>query len=116
MNIQDDGDREADELRASIDAGERPFPACCMGSRPRCAEEPVMTEPAIGGQWIAVTERLPELGRYVLVYEAGTSTADIYIDFLADEAYWSDTDHVTHWMPLPEPPTEASPEARGEQL
>lgn len=67
-------------------------------------------------QWISVEERLPEFGERVLVcgriddfgdepeygidiayrYHAGVE----HIDF-----YWDSTFDVTHWMPLPEPPS-----------
>ena len=61
-------------------------------------------------QWIPVTERLPEIGRSVIAYNAPAKCA-------AEAMYkgegrflqfrWSarlQEHEVTHWMPLPEPP------------
>ena len=57
-------------------------------------------------EWISVKDRLPETGVEVLAYSDG----DIYtvvhcIDgsWIASSTYY-DLYHVTHWMPLPEPP------------
>jgi len=68
-------------------------------------------------EWIPVTERLPEQGKYVLVrYKSNDMAVACVFDFdenmafgraMADEAYASDCDfEPTHWMPLPEPPKE----------
>lgn len=60
-------------------------------------------------KWVPVTERLPENGAEVLAWsESGFSYVDWWIDGkwkvngLVDGKY----EHVTHWMPLPEPPKE----------
>lgn len=65
--------------------------------------------------WISVKDRLPETNQEVLVYR-GSHIGDLmnvytYVgnDKWEDEyGYWSVTDDegITHWMPLPAPPTE----------
>ena len=59
------------------------------------------------GEWIPVSERLPEEGVRVLAhYDGSVFTAELF------EGIWhwieanAFTPHVAHWMPLPEPPTE----------
>lgn len=57
-------------------------------------------------RWIPVTERLPEDGQWVLVWESGRFA---YVDkmhngkwMIADSNYAE----IYYWMPLPEPPKE----------
>ena len=63
--------------------------------------------------WIPVTERLPDEGKFVLVY------GDLYpnkhdggviaVSKRMDWNYWQGFGrerNITHWMPLPEPPKE----------
>ena len=69
-------------------------------------------------EWISVSDRLPEMGIYVLVsctmkvtdkirYEKAIVMAfvceDGFVDVELDKAI---TAGVTHWLPLPEPPKE----------
>jgi hypothetical protein len=60
--------------------------------------------------WISVKDRLPDDYSDVLVYDYDGMQYDIgWYDF---EGYkgWVNTnmeDSITHWMPLPEPPSEA---------
>lgn len=63
------------------------------------------------GKWIPVTERLPEEGKYVLVYgkelHPNPHASQIEVSKVYDGNYWSGfgrTGKITHWMPLPEPP------------
>jgi hypothetical protein len=75
-------------------------------------------------KWIPVTERLPEKrGRYLVVtqikyvwqseyrYFTDIAEYDPYGDGYIDGCWdipddWDDDIHVSHWMPLPEPPKE----------
>ena len=59
-------------------------------------------------RWVPVTERLPEVGRKVLI--SWTANGGICFDTafrLIDgwsATHWELSADVTHWMPLPEPP------------
>jgi hypothetical protein len=64
----------------------------------------------MSGAWIPVTERLPERNEKVLVIDEGGVNVGSYSPMLDD--WWSlHNDRmapgpaVTHWMPLPAPPT-----------
>ena len=54
-------------------------------------------------QWIPVTERLPEYGQLVIVYSGGVLSPQVYAQHFW-RADFNDWVHITHWMPLPEPP------------
>ena len=60
-------------------------------------------------RWISVNERLPEVGRDVLVY-VGNGVCKVC--WMEDRGDWHTStrffgkEDVTHWMPLPEPPKE----------
>ena len=71
----------------------------------RCEQFQYMPLPA----WIPVTERLPEEGAEVLAWtESGFSYVDWCLDgkWKVNSLVDSKHEHVTHWMPLPEPPKE----------
>ena len=61
-------------------------------------------------EWISVKDRLPEVGVPVLVHE-GPYNYQV-IATINSDGRWEDTVegymaiHVTHWMPLPDPPTD----------
>lgn len=65
-------------------------------------------------QWISVKERLPEIGRSVLIYYPKWDGDEIQVAKLEGDGMMFDicgefnigTGVVTHWMPLPEPPKE----------
>lgn len=64
-------------------------------------------------EWISVKDRLPEKGQEVLAYRGGFigDLMDVYT-YLGDDrweddyGYWetAETEGITHWTPLPEPP------------
>ena len=64
-------------------------------------------------EWIPVTERLPLYGQDVLAvrpYWDGEKCQEVLMAHIAvwneetGEKWWNAT-NITHWMPLPEPPT-----------
>lgn len=66
-------------------------------------------------KWISVKEKMPKKGKWVLVYDQfggfrQISTAqwdgEEWMDYLLSKHDYSDA--ITHWMPLPKPPTRAS--------
>nr|DAE22754.1 MAG TPA: Protein of unknown function (DUF551) [Siphoviridae sp. ct2hZ16] len=66
-------------------------------------------------EWISVKDRLPEVRRIVLAYDAQTNDINFafrergsgnFVDCNSD--YYLNT--ITHWMPLPKPPKETNDE------
>ena len=62
-------------------------------------------------KWIPVTERLPEGGKPVLVYNRDYSYEPVMEATLYEEGWLTkfdfdpwENDEISHWMPLPEPP------------
>ena len=54
-------------------------------------------------RWNPVTERLPDVGKDVLIY---SETDGVCLDYYGGDMFgYYD---VTHWMPLPEPPKEGT--------
>jgi hypothetical protein len=64
-------------------------------------------------EWISVKDRLPEIGKEVLTFSL--ENGHIFFDcaYVDDDGVFADwfaswsarsLEHVTHWMPLPEPP------------
>ena len=64
--------------------------------------------PIVNNEWISVEDRLPEEDVRVLVYlDSDRSYTKIDTDRLMTGGLWVRWfKDVTHWMPLPEPPTE----------
>lgn len=63
--------------------------------------------------WISVKDRLPEEGVYVLTYLNRDKIYKLNYIIQCDKPIWAcilerDEYKVTHWMPLPYPPTIAS--------
>jgi hypothetical protein len=56
-------------------------------------------------KWIPVTERLPAQGQEVIVY-AGNILSPVVMAYKFWDKDFDTWLHVTHWMPLPEPPKE----------
>ena len=58
-------------------------------------------------QWIPVTERLPDVWKHVITFDEDDG---VRVNWrCGDNVSWSMGYHVTHWMPLPEPPEEDIP-------
>lgn len=78
------------------------------------------------GIWVNASERMPEDGQIVLVTASGKPQSNITLEYAYELAEWSiekgwilncwpewERAKVTHWMPLPEPPTELEKRLRG---
>jgi ABC-type Fe3+-hydroxamate transport system substrate-binding protein len=61
-------------------------------------------------KWISIEERLPEKeGDYLIIFwpdESYTPYTAFYLKELNRWYYAGKKPYVTHWMPLPSPPTE----------
>ena len=101
----------------------------CGGDRTKCDFYPKVREKALKeqevefGKWIRVDDRLPEETQGYLVvldnedvdirlfnskdelYQIWPSMLDKFL-YLTRTGDWTVDDSVTHWMPLPAPPTE----------
>lgn len=58
-------------------------------------------------EWISVKDGLPDVENYYLVVITyGGGNNDIKIELWNKNGYFDSffEDHITHWMPLPEPP------------
>lgn len=58
--------------------------------------------------WISVKDGLPEKpGRFLIYSDLGNDSSRIWVTQFLDKAQgFLFAYHVTHWMPLPEPPKE----------
>lgn len=63
--------------------------------------------------WIKCSERMPEGGEYVIVYHPtdGTQKITYFFEYgswwdTAEDDYRVPKSYFTHWMPLPDPPTD----------
>ena len=59
-------------------------------------------------RWIPVSERLPERRRRVLCWLSYPDTEEIIVEnqYYGNGMWMVESEAVTHWMPLPEPPEE----------
>lgn len=92
----------------------------CDGDRTKCDFYPEVREKALKerepklGKWISVEDRLPKKDQEILIYRghhSGLINVYTYMgnnEWEDDYGYWGRTDDegITHWMPLPAPPTE----------
>ena len=57
--------------------------------------------------WVKCSERMPEFGQSVTVYDGDRMWTDTTYDFGDGLCFYYDDDgRATHWMPLPAPPVE----------
>ena len=69
-------------------------------------DEPTIPTP----RWVRCEDRLPDIAEKVLVYNRGQIFTAWRTSFSEPIGKWDSydfqTDDITHWMPLPEPPKE----------
>nr|WP_227643125.1 DUF551 domain-containing protein [Klebsiella pneumoniae] len=119
-------DAEESACRAAmLHAGNSPAQSDCCPAQNHASPEQNGDTPAQSRGWIPVSERMPEMGEhqcYVLAADfknhywpnIPNTQVGVYGDWFADgNPTWDDGDgedlhlkEVTHWMPLPQPPTE----------
>lgn len=90
--------------------------------RGECDIDVIKTAPAADvqpvNQWISVEDRLPEIGKSVLIYYPKWDGDEIQVAKLEDDGMMFDicgefnigTGVITHWMPLPKPPKDGDAE------
>lgn len=80
-----------------------------------CLADYLISHGVTAQEWIPVTERLPErTGSYIVHTDRGAvCTARFYRNLPTgleyENPHWNNSrlnKHITHWMPLPEPPKE----------
>lgn len=57
--------------------------------------------------WIEVSERLPEYTGIYLIFSSWNKTDTAFYNQDGKNFSWPYSSEITHWQPLPEPPTEA---------
>ena len=71
------------------------------------AERDALNAPVIPDGWVACSDRMPEQFKAILAFneygEVWSGAYDRYWNFYCDNLL---VEHVTHWMPLPNPPKE----------
>lgn len=95
------------QIRESIHGGDEEFDSY----RKRAIDIAIKELEKPEERWIPVSERLPENGSDILVYcDDGEESRIVACNY--DNGVWFDCvfntvmvfKHITHWMPLPEPP------------
>lgn len=71
------------------------------------AQDDVEHTPTISG-WISVKDKLPDTYKNVITYDKYSGVKENWLLRSNPCVSWSHGFHVTHWMPLPEPPKEIS--------
>ena len=67
----------------------------------------LMSELTPATDWVKCSERMPEFGQSVTVYDGDRMWTDTTYDFGDGLCFYYDDDgRATHWMPLPAPPME----------
>ena len=57
-------------------------------------------------EWVSVEDRLPEKGDLVITVSDHGDTSSLYSEYFEGTKFWSKAfNNITHWMPLPSPPT-----------
>lgn len=59
-------------------------------------------------EWVAITDQLPNCGESILCYSPKGGVNIHYFSLMyadCDLSEWQDRTTITHWMPLPQPPT-----------
>ena len=57
-------------------------------------------------EWVSVEDRLPEKGDLVITVSDHGDTSSLYSEYFEGTRFWSKAfNNITHWMPLPSPPT-----------
>lgn len=105
----------ADAKRCDAERKARIYNESMMKQKPYIEKEPVKIQPV---KWISVKDRLPEIGRSVLIYYPKWDGDEIQVAKLEDDGMMFDicgefnigTGVVTHWIPLPEPPKDGDAE------
>ena len=64
------------------------------------------------GRWIPVTERLPEVEQFYIIHAEGAVIQAVWFkgafSVIKPDGEVVRFDNITHWQPLPEPPTRAA--------
>ncbi len=57
-------------------------------------------------EWISVKDKLPDLNKFCLAYKSTRGFSPTSAVVTQYTKYGFDSSCVTHWMPLPKPPTQ----------